>query len=123
MEWVEELPKNCPPEEAASPNRKKFYRLCKNRPPKNTDFLSQRTENPTRTFAGISECILRSVSIWESKQKCLEQKKFPTQKDKLLAEFELKVDDGLILSTFKDSHYSWWRSKSFNPKKTLIIEN
>lgn len=30
--------------------------------------------------------------------------------------------DGKIKKTFKNSHYSWWRSKAFDIKKVKTIE-
>ena len=30
--------------------------------------------------------------------------------------------DGKIKKTFKNSHYSWWRSKAFDIKKAKTIE-
>ena len=34
----------------------------------------------------------------------------------------LRAMDGKIKKTFKNSHYSWWRSKAFDIKKAKTIE-
>ena len=122
MNWFEEIPDSCPPDDAESPGGRTFYRLCMNNPAESLDFCSQRKDNPNKNFAGLSECILRSVSIWETPEKCLEQKKFPTQKKKKLGQIMLQNEDGLIKNTFKLHHYSWWRTIAFNPDLTQILE-
>lgn len=122
MSWYEKLPSHCPPTDAEQPHGKTFYRLCKEDPVSTSDFCSQRYLNPYKKFAGISECTLRSVSLWDTKEKCLEQRKFPTHKNKKIGQLILNDEDGLVLNTFKPNHYSWWRAESFNPTQTLIIE-
>lgn len=122
MNWHEEIPDNCPPIEAIEPDGHEFYRLCKENPAKNSDFYSQKKENSTRTFAGVSECVLRAVSLWDDEKKCLKQKKYPTQKNKVLGKIELNKVDGVVKNTFKPNHYSWWRSDSFDPALAVIID-
>lgn len=122
MNWYEELPDNCPPSDAFEPEGQEFFRLCVGDPAISSDFHSQKKENPSRTFAGVSDCILSSVSLWDDKNKCLKQKKYPTQKNKVLGKIELQKEDGLIKNTFKPNHYSWWRSGSFDPELALIID-
>lgn len=123
MNWHEDLPQNCPPSDAESPDGRTFYRLCKTNPADTADFISKHQENPNNTFAGVSTCILRAVSIWNDKNKCAEQRKFKTQRDKLVGEIILSEHDGLVKQTFQPSHYSWWRSDHFNPNITVIVEN
>jgi len=122
MNWYEELPDNCPPNDAFEPDGKEFFRLCIENPATSSDFYSQKKENANRTFAGISECILRAVSLWDDENKCLKQKKYPTQKNKVLGKIELNKGDGLIKNTFKANHYSWWRSDNFDPALAIITD-
>lgn len=123
MNWFEELPNNCPPNDAEEPNGRVFYRLCKNNPTDSKDFFSQKKDNPDNKFSGISECILRAVSVWDNREKCLGIKKFPTQRDKIVGEIVLNNSDGLIKSTFKQHHYSWWRGNSFNPEIVINTDS
>ena len=122
MNWYEKLPDNCPPEDAFEPDGKEFFRLCVGNPATDTDFYSQKKEDANRSFAGIPECILRSVSLWDDKNKCLKQKKYPTHKNKILCKIELNKGDGLIKNTFKPNHYSWWRSNNFDPALSEIVD-
>lgn len=122
MNWFEELPPNCPPIDAISVNDKIFYRLCNNTPIVTDDFISLRHEYPERKFANIAECLLRSITLWTTKNSCLDIKKFPVHKNKILGQITLIETDGVIKNTFGNTHYSWWRSNSFNPELTLVIE-
>lgn len=122
MNWYEELPNNCPPNDAVEPNGQEFFRLCEVNPASNSDFYSQKKENSNRIFAGVSECILRAVSLWDDQNKCLKQKKYPAQRKKVLGKIELSKEDGLIKNTFKPNHYSWWRSDKFDPALAVIID-
>jgi hypothetical protein len=62
MNWFEELPPDCPPEQA-SPAGGRFFRLG-SLPPKDEDFWSHRKIHPEKIFR-VSECISRSVSIYD----------------------------------------------------------
>jgi hypothetical protein len=122
MNWHEEIPDNCPPNDSELPEGRTFYRLCKNIPADNSDFCSQLHDSPSRKFSGISTCILRSVSIWDDKEKCIQLKKLKTQRNKVLGAIVLNDEDGLVKNTFKPNHYSCWRSDRFNPSSATIIE-
>ncbi|MEP2770597.1 MAG: hypothetical protein ABJH05_00525 [Fulvivirga sp.] len=122
MDWIEELPNNCPPSDAKPPDGQTFYRLCQNNPPEGSDFVSLKIENPSRTFAGVSECQLRAVSIWSDVDKCASLKKFKTLRDRVIGSITLSNEDGLIKQTNGPHHYSWWRSTHFNPNIAVIVE-
>ena len=121
MNWFEPLPSSCPPPEAEQPNGKTFYRLCANDKASSNVFCSQRSSSQNKSFAGVSECILRAVSIWESKEKCEALKKLPVHREKKVGCITLVNSDGVVLQTFKPQHFSWWRSNSFNPETSLIL--
>ncbi|MBK8564765.1 MAG: hypothetical protein IPN76_15875 [Saprospiraceae bacterium] len=122
MNWFEDLPENCPPKDAIVPNGENFYRLAKNNPPKNEDFFSQRKEFPFTIFDSIPECLARAVSTWKTTDKCREQKKYPRHRNKVIAELTLYKKDGLIKQTFKNNHYSWWRSDDFSIESVKILD-
>lgn len=122
MNWYEKLPNDCPPLDAFEPEGKELFRLCQSNPADTSDFYSQQNENPDRTFAGISVCVLRAVSLWDDHHKCLKQRKYPTQRNKVLGRIQLNKGDGRIKNTFKPNHYSWWRSGTFDPSLAIIID-
>jgi len=123
-EWNDELPKECPPKDAISPEGINLYRLSDDEKLIDSEFRSQRTMNPTKFFPGISECIARSLSTWDNKESCLKILKLPRfkGKTKYLVEIPLEEKDGLIKQTFKKSHYSWWRSTSFSIASCNVIK-
>jgi hypothetical protein len=121
--WTEELIEKCPPENAFDPNGLTFYRLAKSNPVTENDFHSQRKLNPNTNFTNVSECIARSLSIWDDIEKCLNILKLPRHKNKapLVMQLNLVTGDGLVLQTFKPNHYSWWRTNNYNVDSTPII--
>lgn len=121
MNWSETLPEQCPPDNAFSPDGLVFYRLCETSPPTNEDFKSQRALCPTCEYKNVSECIARSLSVWDNIDKCLNLLKLPRHKGKSAMKLELTNNDGLVLQTFKPNHYSWWKTQSFDIASATIL--
>lgn len=116
-EWFEELPELCPPKEAFVPQGMTVYRFSLSELPSKNDFLSQRLLKPSRVFNGISECIARSLSVYDNLEACINIYKLPRHRKRFKSILVVKLSDsdGLIMKTFNDpNHYSWWRSNSFN---------
>ncbi len=109
MDWIEELPDNCPPKSAEKPNGE-FFRLVENNPADKDDFASHRAVWPKKKF-NVSECIARSLSIFSDVSGAEKIKKLPRHKSKSIVKFVLKKDMGLIEQTGRDKfHHSWWRN-------------
>ena len=126
MNWIEELPEKCPPEDAFEPNGMQVYRLATSENTEEIDFQSQRALNPNKTFIGIDECIARSLSVYNEIGKCWNMIKLPFYKNrwKAVLGIELNNSDGLVKKTFKDpNHYSWWRTTNFELTKVVLITN
>lgn len=126
-EWSEPLPDQCPPDTAFDTDGFIFYRLCETDTPTENDFKSQRHISPNKPFKysngeDISECILRSLSVWDNIDSCLNLMKLPRNKGKLTMKLELITSDGRALNTFKPKHYSWWRTKSFDITRVRTIK-
>lgn len=112
IEWFENLPEQCPPQDALEPNGLKFYRLVSDIENPIEELISQRLEFPTKVFK-VDECTCCAVSVYSSIKDCEDIIKFPRHKHKKIYEINLEKDDGLIKQTFKPSHHSWWRSTNF----------
>lgn len=126
MNWSEDLPDKCPPEEAFLPNGMTIYRLATSKNYDENDFKSQRALNLNKKFKNISECIARSLSVYNDVSKCFNLMKLPIYKGRwnTVLEIELLNDEGLIMKTFKDpNHYSWWRTKNFNIDKAVVVKD
>lgn len=122
MKWFEELPLTCPPSEASDCDGI-YYRVANGNPATSTDFFSQRRLAPNKTFLGegIDECIVRAVSVFADIEDAKRLLKLPKFKKASIAEVCLDKHDGKTLKTFKKSHYSWWRSLSFDVHKAKIV--
>jgi len=124
MEWFEELPKDCPPANAQIPNAFVCFRWSNDsRKPHDIDFLSERLRYPNKTFRNVSECVAHSLSVFDDIEKCRDIAKLPRNRGKFqrIMKIELAKEDGLIKKTFRESHYSWWRSKSFKVESVILI--
>ncbi|MCQ2250385.1 MAG: hypothetical protein MJZ66_04675 [Bacteroidales bacterium] len=121
MEWFENLPLQCPPSDAVACDGN-FYRIANGNPAESEDFFSQRKMNPNKEFKGVDECIARAISVFLDKSDAERIMKLPKFKNATLALVFLFPKDGVIKKTFKNSHYSWWRSNDFNVEQAKIIE-
>lgn len=119
-DWAAVLPEGCPPNQAVPANGT-FYRLIRSETPTNSDFLSQREGAPAKKFSNVSECIARSVSIWSNSQKCLDVRKLPGMKHRILVQIDLTPVDGKLMQYGDIDHYSWWRTKNFKVEAVVIF--
>lgn len=123
MEWFEELPQYCPPADA-SQSIGTYYRIADGNPASSADYFSQRKLQPDKVFKGqgIDECITRAVSLFKDVADAKKRLKLPKFRHSYIARVDLEPKDGMIKKTFRDSHYSWWRSKNFDVRKAKIVE-
>lgn len=113
QEWFEELPGQCPPAEASNFERFVCYRLCEGTLPAERDFLSHRTLFPKKVFR-VPECQARAISVYKEAKDLDFVLKLPAHRHKNKVKITLGQDDGAVMKTGNDSHYSWWRSKRFD---------
>lgn len=123
MEWFEDLPKYCPPADAEQ-SMGRYFRIAEGNPATSADFFSQRRLQPDKIFKGhgIDECIVRSISLFKDLDDAKKRLKLPKFRHSVVASVSLEPKDGMMKKTFRDSHYSWWRSKSFNVEQAKVIE-
>lgn len=126
MNWFEELPDKCPPDEAEVASGQSFYRLLNSDVVSENDFISYKRLFPNREFRN-KECQAAAISVFSNVEDCLIARKLPAQKNKkkYIGEIILDNADGVIANTpnnkFKD-HFSWWRSKGFDLTKVKVVE-
>lgn len=120
MNWYEELPDDCPPEAAFSPNGA-YFRLG-SIPPGDSDFWSHRRRFPHRAFQ-VSECVARSLSVFDEKEAVEKLRRLlPALRGKPLIRLDLTPADGLAQQTGNDlRHFSWWRSTQFDLTTCKIV--
>ena len=121
MNWYEELPLDCPPEEAFAP-KATYFRLG-SIPPDDSDFWSHRQRFPHKKFH-VSECVARSLSVFDTQNAAEHLKRLlPAMRVKPIFQLDLSEKDGLIQQTGSDlHHFSWWRSTEFDLEKIKILD-
>lgn len=123
IDWAEELPFNCPPEDAIRPNNSPFYRLVDTIPPTDKDFWSHRKLFPLQKYK-VSDCMARSCSLIATVEQSFELLKLPTLKGKRIVKLILTPESGLIKQTGGHRvHYSWWRTRNFEPILVCVAVN
>jgi hypothetical protein len=123
MDWFEDLPQYCPPPDA-TPSIGTYYRIAEGDPTTSSDFFSQRKLQPNKVFKGqgVDECIARAVSLFQNIDDAKKRQKLPKFRPSVIACVTLEPKDGMIKKTFRDSHYSWWRSKLFNVEQAKVVD-
>lgn len=117
-EWHETLPEQCPPSDAFRLDGFICYRLCECTKPTESDFLSHRMLFPLKTFH-VPECRARAISVFKKSEDLDSLLKLAIHKHKTKVKITLGQDDGVAMKTGKDSHYSWWRSTSFDLTRAI----
>jgi hypothetical protein len=114
MEFLEDLNiagETCPPAETVSGNFD-VYRLEEGMPITVKDVWSYRALFPAKVFA--DECIARACSVYTDREDIKKLLKIPKFSHKVIIVINIKENDGVLLKTFMNSHYSWWISKEFD---------
>jgi hypothetical protein len=121
MKWFEELPSDCPPEEAGVPSGT-YFRLG-SIPPDDSDFWSHRRRFPHKKFH-VNECVARSLSIFDDMDAAERLKQLlPAMRSKPVFQLDLRENDGVVQQTGNDiHHFSWWRSTDFDLATIKILE-
>src|SRR5688572_27068002 len=109
MNWKSHLPEDCPPEDAEIASGIVF-RLIRSTPSSESDFLSFRELNPTKTY-DLPECIVGGISVYRELSDLISmQNRVPSQRKKKIAKAQLQPNDGKLKNTpsFEPSHHTWW---------------
>ena len=121
--WFEELPEQCPPEDANECNGT-YYRIANGNPATSADFFSQKRLQPDKIFTGegIDDCIVKSISLFSDRKEIEKRMKLPKFRKGVIAEIRLEPKDGMIKKTFGNAHYSWWRTNEFEVSQAKVLE-
>ena len=119
MRWLENLPENCPPEDAYVPSEFVCYRIVSNNPVDDTDFYSQRELYPIKRFS-VCECKARAVSVMENLDDANVVIKLPPYKEDRIVRVCLNPGAGVVKHTPSRrsrhpflSHHSWWVASDY----------
>jgi len=116
MEWAEDLPGECPPQDAVVPDNEVFFRAVQTIPPTENDFYSPKKLQPDRQLD--NECTSRALSVFNTIEGCQQLKKHVYFRNHLIVSITLQEECGLVKwtpSALSRNHYDWWLSSNFNP--------
>jgi hypothetical protein len=123
MSWPAHFPNNCPPDDAVEPNHR-VYRFVGNNPPTQLDFLSHKERFSSRNF-GEKECEACGLSVYTDLDDAkLARRNVPGMAKKMLAQCDLRSDDGRIKPTPSisgQSHHTWWKAPTFVAENQFSI--
>lgn len=123
--WADELPENCPPEEVCIANNNDFYRLIHYTDRTTAeDWMNTITEQPRRKFTPEQIIYASGMSVLDNIEVARDKLKMPLMRNKGLtgiAKISLFPEDGVVLQTFGESHYTWWRTTMCNLEKAELI--
>lgn len=117
--WFEVLPTECPDNAHAIDGC--FYRLISGEKISCKDFWSHRKIWPNKAF-NVDECRAHSLSVFDNYADCEVLIKLPAHRTKAVAKVDIDASCGLVKQTGnKLSHYSWWRSDTFEPERRSSV--
>ena len=120
MRWLENLPENCPPEDAYVPSEFVCYRIVSNNPVDDSDFYSHRELYPSKRFP-VSECKARAASVMKNVDDANVLIKLPHFKTEYrIVRVCLNPGAGVVKHTPSmrsrlsfQSHHSWWVASDY----------
>lgn len=104
------FPKQCPPDEA-EPGVRQGYRLVRNDPPTESDFLPHVIKNPDKIYEGRNLCNACSVSLFADSADAMRARDIsPHLANTKLAYGRVLPETGVVLgpSGGRSSHFDWW---------------
>lgn len=107
----EPLPPSCPPSYSSNGALGQVWRLVKNNPPDENDFLSHAAlgkHDYTNDPCGFASC-----SFWQKEEQAREKQKLPKLRDRKLAELNIPAGSGHWVIK-KNGHVDFWRYQGVN---------
>lgn len=123
-EWTCLMPHGCPPEDVMIPCEHPFYRLAqKSDTYSQEDFVSYAEKDPERNW-GEQLPLAVGLSVIDNETKARKNLKLPMFRQfKGIIAFMLNPTDGVVKQTgIHLSHYTWWRTKSFDMSNLKMLE-
>ena len=122
-DWACAMPAGCPPEDVLVPNGHPFFRLANHADIYTTDdFKSYAETNPQRNW-GERLPLAVGLSLIDNEAKARKNLKLPFYRQyKGIISLTLNPVDGVVKQTgVHHSHYTWWRTKSFQMSNLTML--
>lgn len=121
--WTCEMPEGCPPNDIEVAFQHSFFRLAHNADTySENDFLSYAELYPQRPWGSMLPLAV-GLSILDNEAKARKNLKLPMFRNyQGIISLELNPQDGVVKQTgVHRSHYTWWRTKSFQTSKLEML--
>jgi hypothetical protein len=118
------MPDGCPPEEVMVPTRHPFFRLAKQAQTcDKNDFRSYAETDPQRNWGEMMPLAV-GLSLIDNESKARKNLKLPMFRQyKGIIALTLNPTDGVVRQTgIHRSHYTWWRTASFNMSNLKMLQ-
>ena len=123
-EWACVMPPGCPPEDILAPCEHPFFRLAKQSDTYSPDdFKSYAEADPQRNW-GEKLPFAVGLSLIDNEAKARRNLKLPMFRQfKGIIALTLNPVDGVVKQTgVHRSHYTWWRTKSFQMLNLMMLK-
>lgn len=123
-DWACEMPAGCPPEDVLVPSEHPFYRMASQANAYTAeDFKSYAEADPQRNW-GERLPLALGLSLIDSESKARKNLKLPMFRQfKGIIVLTLNPTDGVVKQTGVHlSHYTWWRTKSFQMSNLTMLQ-
>ena len=123
-EWVCAMPVGCPPEDVLVPSKHPFFRLASQRYSYTADDFKSYAEVYSQRNWGEKLPLAVGLSLIDNETKARKNLKLPMFRQfKGIIALTLNPSDGVVKQTGVHlSHYTWWRTKSFQMSNLTMLE-
>lgn len=123
-QWASEMPAGCPPEDVMVPSEHSFFRLVSHSDTYTADdFKSYAETDPKRNW-GERLPLAVGLSLIDNEAKARKNLKLPFFRQfKGILALTLNPTDGVVKQTGVHlSHYTWWRTRSFQMSNLTMLQ-
>ena len=123
-QWASEMPAGCPPEDVMVPSEHPFFRLVSHSDTYTADdFKSYAETDPKRNW-GERLPLAVGLSLIDNEAKARKNLKLPFFRQfKDILALTLNPTDGVVKQTGVHlSHYTWWRTRSFQMSNLTMLQ-
>ena len=122
-EWVCKMPEGCPPEDVLVASRHPFFRLALCADSYSDDDFKTYAETDPQKNWGERLPLALGLSLIDNEAKARKNLKLPVfRKFKGVIALTLNPADGVLKQTGVHlSHYTWWRTKSFQTSNLTML--
>lgn len=122
-EWACSMPEGCPPDNVLMPHEHPFFRLSKQKDCYSADdFRSYAENDPSRHWGNLLPLAV-GLSLIADEAKARRNLKLPMFRQyRGIIALSLNPQDGVVLQTgVHRSHYTWWRTRSFQMSNLKML--